>query len=476
NPAAGYTSNWNNKAATADDGRGFGRQQRVIFILERLAADSTWTRDEQRQLNEDLAGLEGKGAFGRYLIPRLREAVDGVGNGGNPAVDTVLAALETHIASPFFGRGFTDPVNDTTIAGEVTFLNSLISQLSSAIYGDEFSGTGLGTPGLDQIQHAIDSAAGGPLGAYSQKYTGDYFNAVDWRIVVRDALSTTATNLGGIPADIARPNSTYVHPLAALFPNLVFDPTPIGNRGIWEEIIEVGPTVLGEFIFPLGQSGFIDEFGMPDRHADSLHQFWANWRFVPMLHVAEDLATDPDGDVDNDGVLDGFEKYYFGSTSPAPTDDADGDGLDLLGEYKAGLDPTNADTLANGITDDVEDLDQDGCTNLQEVSAIELLGGQRDPLVYWDLFDTNFDGAVAFADFLLVLQHFNTNDANGTAAISRSSDPITTADPGPGVYHPRFDRGGQAPGGDPWDELPPDGAIGFADFLSLLRQFGHTCA
>ena len=58
NPSQGYTANWNNKAATADDGQIFGRQQRVITILERLAADSDWTRDEQRQLNKDVAGLD----------------------------------------------------------------------------------------------------------------------------------------------------------------------------------------------------------------------------------------------------------------------------------------------------------------------------------------------------------------------------------------------------------------------------------
>ena len=36
NPAEGYTANWNNKAATADEGNNFGRQFRHIFILERL--------------------------------------------------------------------------------------------------------------------------------------------------------------------------------------------------------------------------------------------------------------------------------------------------------------------------------------------------------------------------------------------------------------------------------------------------------
>ncbi len=358
NPPQGYTANWNNKAATADDGRGFGRQFRTTFILERLAADSSWTRDEQRQLNKDVAGLDGKGKFGRFLIPRLRQAVDGVGNGGNPAVDTVLAALEAQNASPLFGRGFVDPVTATTISGEVAFLNSLIGRLSTAIYGDEFSGTIISPPGgstgLNIVQHAIDSAAGGPAGAYGQQYAGDYFNGADWRVVVRDALSATITALGGVPADIPRPDSTYVHPLSALFPSLVFDPTPIGNRGIYEQIIEVGPDVLGEFIFPLGQSGFIDSTGVPGANIDSLHSTWRDWRFVPMLHIAEDLAIDPDGDLDNDGILDGFEKWYFGSNAPLPGDDSDGDGLILLNEFLGGFDPTDPDTDDDGIPDGAE--------------------------------------------------------------------------------------------------------------------------
>lgn len=358
NPPEGYSANWNNKAATADDGRGFGRQFRSAFILERLAAESTWTRDEQRQLNKDLAGLDGSGKYGRYLLPRLREAVDGVGNGGNPDVDTVLAALEAHNGSPEFGRHFIDPVADTMTAGELAFLNDLVNRLSSAIYGDEFSGSGVGTPtgstALNLVQHAIDDAAGNPAGRYGQSYSGDYFNGSDWRVVVRDAFSQTITDLGGIPADSPRPNDTYAHPLSVLYPSLVFDPTPTGNRGVWEQIVEVGPVVLGEFVFPLGQSGFASTGGVPDANADSLHPVWRDWRFVPMLHVAEDLAVDPDGDVDNDGVLDGFEKWYFGSTSPLSTDDIDGDGATLLTEYLNGSDPTDPDTDGGGAPDGVD--------------------------------------------------------------------------------------------------------------------------
>src|SRR6185369_9661042 len=98
NPSQGYMANWNNKAATADDGNNFGRLWRHLFILEHLAQDTQWDRDKQRQLNKDVAGLDSKGDIGRFLLPRIRQAVTGVGNGGNPAVDTVLARLEAHQA------------------------------------------------------------------------------------------------------------------------------------------------------------------------------------------------------------------------------------------------------------------------------------------------------------------------------------------------------------------------------------------
>jgi len=407
NPPQGYTGSWNNKAATADDGRGFGREFRSTFVMERLAADSDWSRAEQRQLNKDVAGVDEHGKLGRYLIPRLRLAVDGVGNGGNPDVDTVLAALEAHNGSPEFGRHIIDPVTETTTAGEMEFLVELIDDLATAIYGDEFSGTDVGTPtslaALNVVQHAIDSAAVSPAGRYAQAYSGDYFNGADWRVVVRDTFSDTIDDLGGIPSDPPRPEDSYVHPLAGLFPSLVFEPTLLGNRGTWEQIVEVGPAVLGEFIFPLGQSGFISSGGTPDPHFDSLHSIWGEWRFVPMLHIAEDLALDSDGDVDNDGVLDGFEKWYFGSNSPGPTDDYDTDGASLLNEFLNGLDPTEADTDGDGMADGFElanaclnqpqardstgDPDADGLDNLGEYTA------GADPCDPHTDSDTVLDGA-----------------------------------------------------------------------------------
>ena len=120
------------------------------------------------------------------------------------------------------------------------------------------------------------------------------------------------------------------------------------------------------------------------------------------------------------------------------------------------------------------DLDGDGCTDLQEFGDDENLGGQRNPLNFWDFFDPNRDLAVGLLDFLAVLRHFGTvsvpppTKAEALAAKALPEPPI-------GDYWVLADRGGQAPGEDPWDELPPNGSIGLTDFLSVVRQFGHTC-
>jgi hypothetical protein len=410
NPSEGYFANWNNKAATADDGSGFGRSHRVAFITERLADPNNlpWDRDKQRQLNKDVAGLDDK-KWGRYLLPRLREAVNDDPNAVVPEAHTVLAVLEAHNGAPEFGRGLIDPVYATTEAGEVSFLNDLISQLASDIFGDEFSGTGVGVPGgsrgLAMVTHAIDSAAGDVPGSYTQKYAGDYFNGTAWEAVVRDSLSTLAP--GGIPADDPRRESRYDHALAVLDPNLQFPTTPRGNRGTYEQIVEVGPVVQGEAIFPLGQSGHIEgSLGGADYidpHTTSLHPIWRDWRFVPMLPVGQDLAGGGDGDADDDGVLDAFERWYFGDTSSDPNDDGDADGASLIDEYQAGADPTDSDTDDDGLADGEEliifgtspqdrdtdgdgtsdgdeDADGDGVSNSADNCPLDLNPGQED----WD--------------------------------------------------------------------------------------------
>jgi hypothetical protein len=397
NPAEGYMANWNGKAATADNQIAFGRQGLSnVFKLERLAVDNSWDRPKQRQLNKDLAGLRAfpRDPYGRYLVPRLRQAVDAVGNGGNPDVDTVLAALEAHNASPFFGRRYVDPVDVTRTAGEIDFLSSLITQLTQDIYGNEFGGITPPFGGLNHVVHAIDSAAGDVPGSYTQSYSGDYFDGTAWEEVVRDSLSALAS--GGIPADtphaacegpdlytpckfdddctddLACPggncrclgNSTYNHPLIQLFPELAFEPTPEGNRGTYEQIIDVGPVITGEFVFPLGQSGHLEGtlgggITLIDPNFTTLQPVWRDWRFVPILRVSQDLGAGGSPDPDGDGVWDAFERWYYGNTARGASDDGDGDGSPLIDEFLAGSDPTDSDTDDDGILDGLDAQSQD---------------------------------------------------------------------------------------------------------------------
>ena len=60
------------------------------------------------------------------------------------------------------------------------------------------------------------------------------------------------------------------------------------------------------------------------------------------------LATE---DMDEDGILDAYERYYFGATFYSATSDYDGDSLTLLEEFEAGTDPTNSDSDGDGISD-----------------------------------------------------------------------------------------------------------------------------
>ena len=193
----------------------------------------------------------------------------------------------------------------------------------------------------------------------------------------------------------------------------------------------------------------------------------------PAFSLPTDIAVEASGDlVVTDGDFDAVFRV----------DPVTGDRVILSGS-KA-LPPTNTPTPPGmntptppgGPTDTPTptkqpdgDTDADGCTDTQENGPDETLGGRRDYLNFWDFFDPNRDRAVGFLDFLAVLRHFNT-----------AGDPSTLDPDGPepllGEYWASADRGGQAPGGDPWDELPANGSITFADFLSVLRQFGHTCA
>jgi len=118
---------------------------------------------------------------------------------------------------------------------------------------------------------------------------------------------------------------------------------------------------------------------------------------------------------------------------------------------------TDGDGLINGCGD--FDDDGDGCSDVEELGLYHLLGGQRDPLNFWDFYEVNGTNSIGLADTLLILQHFG--------------------DPGTGIHggvdHNLLDRfiPNSAQG---WLSAEADGGIGLADALANLRSFGDGCA
>lgn len=71
--------------------------------------------------------------------------------------------------------------------------------------------------------------------------------------------------------------------------------------------------------------------------------------------------------------------------------------------------------------------------------------------------------------------HFGANDAGGTAAINRYTDPTSAPPVSPSAYHPAFDRGPQI-GTYNWQLAPADGEIDlFNDIFGIAYQFGYDC-
>ncbi|MDZ4278190.1 MAG: S8 family serine peptidase, partial [Dehalococcoidia bacterium] len=107
---------------------------------------------------------------------------------------------------------------------------------------------------------------------------------------------------------------------------------------------------------------------------------------------------------------------------------------------------------------DADDADVDGCSNEAEFGLDPSLGGQRNPLVPWDFYDTNGDQTIdLFEDIFSVAGAFG----------------VSQGDPG---YSTALDRSSVPPATDPWHVGPPDGVIDlFNDVFGVAAQFGHDC-
>jgi hypothetical protein len=159
--------------------------------------------------------------------------------------------------------------------------------------------------------------------------------------------------------------------------------------------------------------------------------------------------------------------------------DGDSDGLLDCDDNCVGLANPQQENYDNDDLGDPcdPDDDNDGCADVDEQQmglGTETSGGLRNYQYFWDFFDVptgaslQRDRAITGLDFFALLARLGSSGDPGIDALSTPA-----AAP---AYHTAYDRSSPAPGGDPWDSGPADGAIAGTDFFLVLAQFGHSCA
>ncbi len=236
-----------------------------------------------------------------------------------------------------------------------------------------------------------------------------------------------------------------------------------------------GPDVMSEWAAHNGCTGARQEMPLTDQIDLVRYDGCTNGATVDLYVVNGGGHTWPDSfdvpslgktthDINaNDLLWAFFQQHPFGQeVAPTPTPTP----KDPLGD-------PDGDTVPN--PSDPDD-DNDGCTDVDELQTAKssfISGGRRDPHHFWDFFDTPNannvrDKSIAAPDFFAILGRFG-------AAGDPGADPLAPPPPAP-EYHTAFDRTAPAPGADPWDTGPPDGAVSAPDFFLVLAQFGHSCA
>ena len=224
----------------------------------------------------------------------------------------------------------------------------------------------------------------------------------------------------------------------------------------------------------------------PDNDNDGMPDYY-ELLFSCLNHLQVDAAGDPDADgltnideyyagadpcvddTDGDTLLDGAEVHTY-RTSPLRAD-TEPDGMPDVYEvahsclnpsgYDANADP-DADALESivemGIGTDpcVNDTDADGCADGEELGTSPTLGGDRDPLNYWDFFDVTGDREIDISDALDVLSYF------GDAGLPNT----------PGDLRDRYSPDPNKP----YRTADADDGVDLNDAITALASFGHSCS
>lgn len=226
--------------------------------------------------------------------------------------------------------------------------------------------TRFGVPGGAGVYIAHMDKGANPLALPRQQRMGNHFI---WQMVQADGLQQLEDNANGGDGGDPFPGSTG----NKLFTEFT---TPASR---WHDGTATGLRIF-DVILPT-------TFGEPARVLIG--------QYNPYLP----FNADPNGpDADADGIPDAWEFHYFGRLDIVnATTDYDGDGLNDLNEYLAGMNPRLQDSDLNGTPDGMEDVDGDGLHNRREQEM-----GTHPRL--WDTADNGLsDSDVSDADPLSAL-------------------------------------------------------------------------
>jgi penicillin amidase len=283
-PARSWLANWNNKPA-ADwdnpDHQTFGKQDRLREIDARLATPGPISVDDMKDIALDIARTQ-QGSIGRvarFLKPYLLAALDRVAP-AHPLASQARAVLEA-----WEGSLSADARTSTYLEpGQVIFSQWLALMLPNT-FSDELGGN-VNEANPNMLLHVLDDALGGGSGVPPSR---DYFNGVDPNLLISNTFDQALTALGSDPATWASvPRGTIQFQRPDLFPTIPSAGSiPESNRGTYAKLVVLSnPTISGENILTLGQSGFIQlvppDTPVLDPHFNDQLGLYRNFQYKPM--------------------------------------------------------------------------------------------------------------------------------------------------------------------------------------------------
>jgi penicillin amidase len=279
-PPEGYLANWNNKASPGFDNGDevrLGKQDRVLEILDLLAADDRITRDDMHAMAMRIASVKPFGNETRYLREHLLAAVAAEAP-DDPRLQEAASRLAT-----WDGHAVADVVADMHFVPEEQVWSTWLTNAQMAVFGDEL-GAYWGDADLNTLLHALEGAASGvppSRNYFDQTNTAPIEGADEILVQALEATMAALTDRYGTDDMDAwlepRPMLDFVHALG-----LTLGQAPLSNRATYAQIIALSTPIVAENIVPLGQSAFVDPQGIPDPHFGDQLDLYRAFRYKPM--------------------------------------------------------------------------------------------------------------------------------------------------------------------------------------------------